>query len=108
MIAAAREAALRELPHEGGLNRIVAESNITTRTRTSGTNPGVRVIGVSSRSNLRRMDEFGQVRHPVFGNTEVWATTNVPVGWFTRAMQSEAPVARREIIRALNTVARGL
>jgi hypothetical protein len=80
---AAKAGALQVLPHRGGLaEHVAATARITTRVTTSGPNIGVRVTG-ASRDNLRRMDEEGLVRHPVFGNRRNWALERVHPGWFT-------------------------
>lgn len=100
-----REAALREatvrLPRRGGLAQRVARQ---TRLGTSSSRGGVAIFG-RNRSQARLMDQ-GLVRHPVYGNREVWATTRFEPGWFTDPMQAGAPTARREVIALLDEVAR--
>lgn len=109
MVTAVRSVAREKLPKHGGLNETVATAKIAVRTRTSGQGAGVRIVGVSSASNLRMMDAQGFVRHPVFGHRDrKWAVTDVPRGWFTDTMSTHAPMVRREIVRALDRVARRL
>lgn len=103
MVTAARESARDTLPHRGGLNEVVAGSRFAVRTRTSGRNPGVRVVALSSH-NLRLMDR-GVVRHPVFGNRDVWRTTRVRPGWFSGRLEREAPEIRQQLVRVMDGVA---
>lgn len=80
---AARAGALQVLPHRGGLaEHVAATARITTRVTTSGPGVGVRVVG-TSRDNLRRMDEDGIVRKPLFGDREHWYDQPIKSGWFT-------------------------
>jgi len=102
MRAEAKREAKTRLPKSGGLAAIVGRSSITTKTRT-GRDPGVTILakGVAARSTDR-----GFVKHPVFGNREAWVTQAVAPGWFTDTMQNASPAVRREILEAMNTVAR--
>lgn len=102
MRAAAKEEALSILPKRGGLNRHVAGNKLATRARQGG----VHVMSVT-RSQARLIDR-GKVRHPVFGNRDVWRTTDVPSGWFTRPMQDGAPAARKELAAVFDDVARDI
>lgn len=100
MRAKAQAEALRILPKRGGLNRHVAKNRLITRSNARG----VYVTQVG-RGSARLIDR-GIVRHPVFGNRDVWRTTDVPRGWFTTPMKAGAPVARRELVAVFNDVAR--
>lgn len=103
-----KQAALRDLPRRGGLNRAVASSKITTRTRTGGRNVGVRIVAAGKTvRDLRSLDR-GRLRHPVFGNREVWVNQAIRPGWFTRPLEEGAPAVRRELIAAMHTVVRDL
>lgn len=105
LIPAARESALANLPHTGGLNEVIAASKFAIRTRTSGSSLGVRVIG-ASRHALEQIDEQGIVRHPTWGNRKAWAVTHVKPGWFSNAMHEHADGPRHEVIRVINDIAR--
>lgn len=100
-----REAALREaplrLPRRGGLGDRVAR---TTKLGTSTSRGGVAIFG-RNRSQARLMDQ-GFVRHPVFGNREVWRNTRFQPGWFTDPMLAGAPQARRDVVELLDDLAR--
>lgn len=106
LIAAAKDSARDSLPREGGLNEVIARSKFGTRTRTSGRTPGVRVVGTSGH-NIQAMDE-GRLRHPVYGNRDVWVTQQITPGWFTKPMEDGADDVRRELVNVLDGIARRL
>lgn len=102
-----REAALREaplrLPRRGGLGDRVAR---TTKLGTSTSRGGVAIFG-RNRSQARLMDQ-GFVRHPVFGNREVWVTQQVEAGYFTVPASRAAPRARGALVVAMKRIEREL
>jgi hypothetical protein len=106
-VRAAAETSLADvLPKRGGLS---AAKRRQVKFRTSR-RAGVRQAGVrlvAKGGQLGRMDRQGQFRHPVFGH-EPWVPQKIEAGWFTRPAEAAAPVARREILRALDDVAREL
>lgn len=99
----ARRSALENLPRKGGLNEVVAAQKFAVRTRTSGSNPGVRVVGVSKR-HLTELDQ-GRLRHPTFGH-KPWVTQKVKPGWWSEALKGEAPKVRAALLRQLAETAR--
>lgn len=105
---AAKTSAHDHLPHGGGLNEVVAGSKFAIRTRTSGRNPGVRVVAASGH-NIARMDR-GSVRHPVYPRGPrsgwTWTEQKIPAGWFTKALEDKAPEVRAEIVHGLDDLAR--
>lgn len=103
--AAIREHAERTMPHRGGLNRVVARSRITTQVRGSGRNPGVRI---ASKTLNPRLDQSGRLRHPVYGNRNVWVTQHVEPGWFTVPASHAAPEVRDELVKAIGRIQRRL
>lgn len=107
MRANAKKAAEQRLPRAGGLNKRVARARLSTR-RKAGKNPGIKIVATGM-SQLSMMDQ-GRVRHPVWGNRGRWVNQPIPhaKGWFTEPMEEGAPVARREIIRSLDAVAKKL
>jgi hypothetical protein len=44
----------------------------------------------------------GHVRHPVFGNTDVWTEKNSPPAWFTPGVQDSLPAFRHVVSDVLN------
>lgn len=100
------------LPHSGGANEWVASSKIsigatvsprtaTVAVRASNTSSAIKAkkarakaagkkYGGNAMHNLKAIDG-GVLRHPVFGNREVWADTKVKPGFFTRPCKLMAP-----------------
>lgn len=103
----AKEAALRELPQRGGLNVWVASSRFSTKTRGGGRNPGVRITATKGKHNLKSLDE-GKLRHPVFGNRNVWVSQPVPAGWFSKTIEDGADEVRKELVDAIEETLRKL
>jgi hypothetical protein len=98
-----KQSALRTLPQRGGYARQVAAGKIATKNRMTGRNPGVRVV-----SQLGRGADRGQLRHPVFGNKQVWVVQPVTPGWFTKPLETGADKVRGEVLDVLEQVARKL
>lgn len=81
----------------------------------TGRDPGVTIgkrfnsrgTGVGH-SNAKLLNDRGLLRHPTFGNREVWRNTSVPAarGWFDGTMRREAPSVRPELEAAIERVAR--
>ena len=99
----AKEAALRELPKRGGLNVWVAQSRFSTKTRGSGKKAGVRITATKGKHDLRALDA-GRLRHPVYGNRNVWVNQSVPAGWFSKTIENGADEVRKELVKALDDV----
>lgn len=97
--AEAKKSAAATLPKSGGLAARVAKSKFSTRTRT-GRDPGVSIVVTGTALSTDR----GYVSHPVFG-TGAWVRQSVKGGWFSNTMRRSAPVARREVIKAMDDVA---
>lgn len=105
--ANAKKSAERNLPKSGGLNKRVARARMSAQRRT-GRNPGVKIVA-------KGMDQFdlmnrGMVRHPVYGNRRRWVNQPIPEAkdWFTEPMQNGAKDVRREIVDAIDDVAKKL
>jgi len=102
---AVKERARATLPSRGGLAARVASSSIAVRTR-GGQHPGVRLVA-RGKANLDRLDR-GVVRHPVFGNREVWVSQQVTPGWFTEPLQEGVAPVQRELLDVLDDISRRL
>lgn len=98
-----RQSAMDTLPASGGLNRQIRKG-IGVRTRAAGKSVGVRIVA-KNRYAIKSMDK-GRLRHPVFGNRDVWVAQSVPPGWFTRPVEAGADEARKGALRAINDIAR--
>jgi hypothetical protein len=107
MRAEAKKSADENLPKTGGLNKRVAKARLSTRRR-AGRNPGVRIVA----KGLDQLDliDKGKVRHPVYGHRDRWVMQPIPEaeGWFTKPMEDGADDARKEILEALDSVAKKL
>lgn len=104
--AEVQRAALADLPKRGGLNQLVASSKIGSRTRTAGRDPAVFLTGTKSGHDLRSIDR-GRLRHPVFG-TDTWVDQDIKPGWWSQTLAGQVPSIRREVVNALEDVARRL
>jgi hypothetical protein len=101
LIAAARASARETLPRRGGLAAEIARSKFKVTVSTGASSARVRI---ETASHDPRIDT-GRLRHPVYGNRDVWAAQAVRPGWMTRAMTEKAPVVAREMLAALDRIA---
>ncbi len=103
--ADAKASAAATLPHRGGLADLVAASKLSTRTRGGGNRVGVRIVATGKKvRDVAAMDR-GRLRRPTFGH-KPWVTQQVEPGWFTKPMEAGADKVRREILQAMEKVAR--
>jgi len=98
IIAKQRAAARDRLPHTGGLNEIVAKSQIGTRSSLTGRSVGVTIVA-RNRDNIRNIDG-GMVRHPTYGRPP-WVNQAVPEGWFTEPAEESATELRAAASEAI-------
>lgn len=98
----AKDNAGEVLPHRGGLAERVKAAKLATRRR-SGRNPGLRITA-KGLDQLEAMDR-GFVKHPVWGNRDVWVTQEVTPGWFTTPMEDGRVEVARRIDEALDELA---
>lgn len=101
----AKESARQHLPRSGGLNKRVAKARMSTKRRT-GRVAGVKIVAVGM-DQLALMDR-GRVKHPVHGHRDRWVEQRIPEaeGWFTEPMQAGAPKVRKELVQALDDLAK--
>lgn len=99
---AATKSAAANLPKRGGLAQVVAGSGMSTKRVRSG----VRIVakGIDQLPFTNK----GKVRHPVYGRPQSWTTQSIPKAkdWFTNPMREGAPQVRKELVKALNKIAR--
>lgn len=95
-----RESALENLPRRGGLAAKVAAEKATVSARYSGS-----AARVSLRRKRGRGLNAGRLRHPVFGNTDVWVQQKVPSEWFDDPIRDAAPEIRRGIQQVMEDIA---
>lgn len=106
MKAGAKKSALATLPSSGGLAARVASSRLSVRRSTRGKSIGVKIVAGSASSQLEQIDK-GRVKHKTFGRLP-WVSQSVASGWFTRPMLNSASDVRRELVKAMEDVARKL
>ena len=86
----ARDAVRAELratmPKEGGLNEWLAKASVTSTVLTGAKTAGVVIRGTKRGHDLKAANT-GIVRHPVYGHRDRWATTDVPAGWWEKALK---------------------
>lgn len=100
--ADARAEAGERLPRRGGLAARVAKAKLSTR-RKGGRNPGV-TIQAKGMAQLAGMDA-GAVKHPVYGNRDVWVTQQITPGWFSEPMEAGRDEAFDAIEEVLDDLA---
>lgn len=103
LIAKTRAEAGKRLPKRGGLAAQVAREPQRIQVRTGSRTAGVRIV-VARKAGGARGANRGKIRHPVFGNRDVWVDQKVPAGWFDDPLREAAPAIRREVERALQDV----
>jgi hypothetical protein len=89
------------LPHRGGLGYAVAGANISVAVQRTSVRMRLKTKGW----DLAAMDR-GRLRHPVFGNREVWVTQKIRPRLFTVPFQKSAPRVREQIVKAVDDVAK--
>lgn len=102
LIRQVKAAARAELPKRGGLAETVARSPIRAQVRTGATTAGVRI---TARGQGLRGTNRGVVRHPVFGNREIFVEQEVNGGWFDDTLRAGAPTVRPHLEAAIEAVA---
>ncbi len=100
--ADAKDEAGRRLPQRGGLAQRVAGARLSTR-RKGGRNPGVAIVA-KGMDQLAAMDA-GQVKHPVYGNRDVWVSQQVTGGWFSDPMAAGKDDVARDVEEVLDDLA---
>lgn len=100
----------RALPKRGGLNEWVASTPVGVRVTTGIRSAGVRIVqskkGRIRPHDLRRMNDQGLVRHPVFGNRKVWKGQQVPKGFWDGPLLARRPEVRAAMLEAMHEAGR--
>jgi len=102
---AIRASARATLPRRGGLNEWVAKSSITTSVLTGTRTAGVRLRVRKGGHDLADLDRDGTVRHPVFGNRQVWASQQVPSGFASQPVERLRPEITAACLAAMREAA---
>jgi hypothetical protein len=104
LIPLARTEARQTLPKSGGLADRVSGARMRVKVKT-GRNPGVSIVAGKPGSGARGA-EFGRIRHPVFGNRDVWVTQIVPAHWLTGTIGRHRNVVVPKLEAAMERVAK--
>lgn len=95
-------------PQGGGLAGLMAKrARFSASTKTGRQVTGVRLVARGKgRRTLQTASQRGTIRHPVFGNRNVWVTQSAGVdgGKTAEAFEKDKPVAKREVIKAIADV----
>lgn len=103
---AMRAAIVPGLPKSGGLAADVLKSTrFTTSIRTAAGSAGVS-IRARGRRAIKRMNDRGSVRHPIWGRRSVWVvqTKGVHLGFLRKPFQQSAPRMRQAALGAIARV----
>lgn len=104
VIEQSRAEALRTLPQRGGYAVLVARAPQRIQVRTGARTAGVRVIVARDKSSARRANR-GLIRHPVFGNRDVWVDQQLATsGWFDGPAQAALPEMREAAEKAMQSI----
>lgn len=104
LIPKTRARALATLPQRGGLAKSVARTPQRVQVRTGLQTAGVRLVVGRNGSGARGANQ-GSIRHPVFGDPDVWVDQSVPSGWFDDTVEGEFPQIRRAVEKAMKSIA---
>ena len=91
-VLAIRDSALENLPRRGGLAAKVAAEKASVRATY-----GAKGAHVQLRRKRGRGLNQGRLRHPVYGNRDVWVQQPVNQNWFDDPIRDAAPEIRRKI-----------
>ncbi len=111
-----RAQALATLPSTGGLGAWVAKARMTVQLRDRGRTAGLRIklsrkASDGDKADLTGLDEYGRLRHPLYGDRNHWFGQTVTKGFFTRPWIRSRPIwlemADGALDRALDKIRRG-
>lgn len=98
------EKASEAMPRRGGFaDYLQAQGRVGFGTSLRDSGSSLSMLLRHKGVDLRRL-ERGILRHPVFGNRDVWATTKVPAGEFGKAFEQEVPPIRQAVLDAAQDV----
>jgi len=98
-----KRSARARLPWQGGLGRKVARAKMATKVKLAGETANVSIVAIH-KYDLEAIDR-GRVRHPTFGH-HPWVIQLVQPGYWTRPLVEGSPGVRREIVGAIETIAK--
>jgi hypothetical protein len=106
LVKEVHDAALAQLPKQGGLNRQVASQKVSVSVRTGARTAGVRLTTTAPDT---QQTDSGFVRHPTFGRRSKgsWKTQQIPaaVGWWSKTLAGGAGEVTPELVKVMEEVA---
>lgn len=103
--AAAKKSAVEKLPRRGGLGKRVAKTTLRHKRKATGRGAGIRIEAQPNAVKDPLRIDRGRVRHPTYGRRP-WVLQDVRKSWFTEPMREGAPAVQRELIQAMDDIAR--
>lgn len=91
-----------EMPQTGGAQ----ESYLGAKATLSQTMSSLRILYNKKGPQVRIPNRAGFIRHPVFGNREIWRNTKVPAGAWDRAFDEHKDETLAIVSKVLDDVAR--
>ena len=92
------------LPNRGGLADRVAGQSYGLRSSFTNKGVGIKFVATMRMKSLKDIDA-GRLRHPVFGNRDVWRQQSVTPGFFTGPIEDDVPRIRAAIVKAMERTA---
>lgn len=90
------KSALQKLPKRGGLANKVAASKYAVRTKATTV-----MFQMVNPIDIKSFDE-GLIRHPVFGNKNVWVEQKVTPGFWSDPINADKPAIVGVIVELMN------
>jgi hypothetical protein len=121
MVTVAKEAAGEAFPHSGKLSKVEAKRPFRVQVKT-GRDPGVSINARGRYVNLKLLNKYGFIRHPVFADARrkgderpkegdrrkwTWKDQKIPagLGWFDKAIHDNAYLVLPKLERAIADMA---
>jgi len=97
-----RESARANLPRSGGFADRVADQVYRVAATYGASGAKVRIVA----KGMKELDDIdhGRLRHPVYGNREVWVAQSIQPGFFSKTIEGRADEIRGEIGEAIDDI----
>lgn len=103
LVTKVKAAALEQLPKTGGLNKQVAGQRVSVSIPLTPRTASVRLRTTAPDT---AQTDSGFVRHPVYGNRNVWIKQDIPqaVGWWSQTLRDAGPEVTAALIVVMKAV----
>lgn len=105
LVKAVKDSVDEYLPNSGGAADAVRRSSFGVRSRLSGKNAGVRIVGTGRQVRALRRIDAGILRHPVFGNQQAWVAQRIRPGFFSEPMEAGKGPVQQGLVRVISDIA---